>query len=267
MWPLVQNTPTEAKENFENAVQPYIGDLKNYCCSLMKSTWDGEDLMQETLAKAYKRWSTTLNPVSKAYLFRIARNTWIDGNRKRKPNEDFNQDISELTEGKATNSDALMDAMQLLLQELSPKQRIAMLLVDGLDYTTQESAKMMGTSEGAVKAVLHRARRKLKQVRNHAVIYSEDDNVTTYITAFQNGKPETLVDLFQKEIGEPRMTVTSDQSGSNPQMTIQPIIGSGTSYVLVKLRTKSGNSVFMPFYRSEWLTLFTQLTEKLSFAA
>ncbi|MGE6631833.1 RNA polymerase sigma factor [Bacillus sp. NPDC077027] len=266
MRAIDQNATTEANKNFENAVKPYMKDLKNYCRSLMKSTWDGEDLMQDTLTKAYKSYSTTLNPVSKSYLFRIASNTWIDGNRKQRLNEDFNKDVSELAD-KKTNSDILIEGMQLLLEELSPKQRTAVLLVDGFNYTMQETSIMMRTTEGAVKAVLHRARRKIKQVRNQATIYSEDDNVKTYITAFQSGKPEMIVDLFRKEIGEPRMVEITTLSGSNPKMTIQPIVGFGTSYVIVTLRKKDGNLVCIPFYRSEWLAFFTQLKEELFLAA
>jgi len=267
MRAIAQNSTTEANMNFENAVKPYINDLKNYCRSLMKSTWDGDDLMQDTLTKAYKSYSTTLHSVSKAYLFRIACHTWIDGHRKRKLDEDYNHDVSELAGQKATPSDILIDGMQLLLEKLSPKQRIAVLLVDGFNYTMQETSIMMGTNEGAVKAVLHRARRKLKQVRTQSTIYSEDDNVKTYITAFQSGKPEVLVDLFRKEMGEPRMAEPSTQSGSNLQMSIQPIVGVGTSYVIIMLGKKGGNIVCLPFYGSEWRAFFTQLKEGLFLAA
>ncbi|WP_181350877.1 RNA polymerase sigma factor [Thalassobacillus sp. CUG 92003] len=267
MRPLVQNAPKEANEIFENAVQPYMVDLKHYCCSLTTSSWDGEDLMQEALAKAFKRWSTTFRPVSKSYLFRIAYNAWVDGHRKRKPPEDLHEDVSELPVGKESDSEALVEGMQLLLQELSPKQRIAMLLVDGLDYSVREAANMIGSKEGALKAVLHRARRKIKQGNDQAVSYSDDDNVTTYITAFQTGKPETLIDLFQKEIGAPRMGDHQVQSTFNPQMIIQSIAGSEASYVLVTIQTKQGKSVVMPFYRSERFALFTTLTEEVSFAA
>lgn len=76
MRPLVK-TPAQANENFEETIQPYLKDLNHYCRSLAKSTWDGEDLVQETMAKAYRRWLKKPKPISKAFLFRIASNTWM----------------------------------------------------------------------------------------------------------------------------------------------------------------------------------------------
>ncbi|WP_077327953.1 RNA polymerase sigma factor [Virgibacillus siamensis] len=71
MRPHVQKALAKANENFESAVQPYLNDLKNYCLSLTKSSWDGEDLMQETLIKAYKSWIKKPKQVSKAYFFEL----------------------------------------------------------------------------------------------------------------------------------------------------------------------------------------------------
>lgn len=267
MRPLVQKTPAQANENFEQAVQPYLKDLKNYCRSLMKSTWDGEDLMQETLAKAYKSWLKTPKPVSKAYLFRIASNTWIDGYRKRKPNEDFNQDLSEMTADKETDSDAVYKAMEILLHELSPKQRVATLLSVGLGYTAKETAEIIDTSEGAVKAALHRARTRLNRMEDNVDFNLEHDKVTTYVTAFREGKPEKLVDLFQEENLEPQMSASNIHAVSGSRMAIQEISRSGVSYVLVRIQMRNGGQLFIPFYRSEWLSSMLGLTKEFSFAA
>src|SRR5690625_4285207 len=180
MRPLVK-TPAQANENFEEAIQPYLKDLNNYCKSLTKSPWDGEDLVQETLAKAYKSWLKKPKPMSKAFLFRIASNALIDGYRKSKLDEDFNQDLSRLKAQNQTDSDEMYSAMEILLSELSPKQRLAMLLSVGLDYTAQETAEMTGTTEGAVKAALHRARSRLKQKESRGKLNFDQDRVTTYV--------------------------------------------------------------------------------------
>lgn len=103
MRPLVK-TPAQANENFEDAIQPYLKGLNHYCQSLTKSTWDRDDLVQETLAKAYKSLLKNPKPMSKAFLFRIASNTWIDGLRKRRPDEDLNFDVSELKAQNETDS-------------------------------------------------------------------------------------------------------------------------------------------------------------------
>ncbi|ASK64038.1 hypothetical protein CFK37_18695 [Virgibacillus phasianinus] len=267
MRPHVQKTLAEANENFENAVQPYLKDLEKYCRSLMKSTWDGEDLMQDTLTKAYKSWLGTSKSVSKAYLFRIASNTWIDEYRKRKPDVDFNQDTSMLVARKETDSDQIYSAMELLLRELTPKQRLAMLL-SGLDYTAQETAAMTGTNEGAVKAALHRARRKLNLEKHEDDGNMDHDRVITYVTAVRNGEAAKLIDLFHKEMLEPRQTsIPGAKMVSGPQLTIQQISRASVSYLLVAIPTKSGDLLFIPFYRSEWLNSLSWLTKEFSFAA
>lgn len=264
MRPHVQKTLAEANENFENAVQPYLKDLVNYCQSLMKSTWDGEDLVQETLTKAYKSWIGTPKSVSKAYLFRIAYNTWIDEYRKRKLDVDFNQDMSELMAKKEMNSDVMFSAMEMLLRELTPKQRVAMLL-SGMDYTAQEIADMTGTSEGAVKAALHRARKRLNRVKKEDDLNMDRDRVITYVTAIRNGKPEKLIDFFQKEMLEPhQMSVQNVQMVSGPRVAIQQISRVGVSYLLVAIQVKNGKLLFIPFYRSEWLSSLTWLTQESS---
>jgi DNA-directed RNA polymerase specialized sigma24 family protein len=58
--------------------------LHAYCCQLTGNVWDGEDLVQDTLARVFSllgRTDTTLeNP--KAYLIRTAANLWIDRMRR-----------------------------------------------------------------------------------------------------------------------------------------------------------------------------------------
>ncbi|WP_404452103.1 RNA polymerase sigma factor [Virgibacillus necropolis] len=267
MRPHVQKTLAVANEKFENAVQQYLKDLENYCQSLSNSTWDGEDLMQETLTKAYKSWIGTPKSVSKAYLFRIASNTWIDEFRKCKPDVVFNSDMSERMAKKEMNSDVMYSAIEMLLRELTPKQRVAMLL-SGMDYTAQEIAEMTGTSEGAVKAALHRARKRLNRMKNEDDLNMDHHRVITYVTAIQNGKPEKLIDLFQKEMLEPhQMSVTSVQIVSRPRVAIQQISRVGVSYLLVAIQVNNGNLLFIPFYRSEWLNSSLWLTQESSFVS
>lgn len=266
MRPLVK-TLAQANENFEEAIRPYLENLNNYCQSLTKSTWDGEDLVQETLAKAYKGWLKKPRSLSKAYLFRIAYNAWIDGYRKRKPDEDLKQDLSGIKSQNGTDPDEMYRAMEILLSEISPKQRLTMLLSVGLDYTAQETARMVGTSEGAVKAALHRARERLKQRKSQNKLNLEQDRVTTYVTAFREGRSDQLIDLFQKEQAEPHMSVSSVQMISGSRMRIQQILRFGVSYVIATIPLRNGKTLFVPFYRSEWLCLMLRFADEFSFAA
>ena len=82
--PLEQIT-RDVQRRFMNEIEPYRSELWRYCKMLTRSPWDADDLMQETLMKAYATLGQLFQPIyPKPYLFRIASNTWIDHCRKSK---------------------------------------------------------------------------------------------------------------------------------------------------------------------------------------
>ncbi|HEX7064344.1 MAG TPA: RNA polymerase sigma factor [Bacillales bacterium] len=260
MRPLVEKTPVEGKEAFEAAVQPYMPELRKYCLSLEKSKWDGEDLMQEALLKTYKSWVKRPKPIAKAYLFRIASNTWIDRYRKRKPDEAVSKDLSELKQEEKPVSDATIEVVEMLLKKLTPKQRVVTLLIAGFGYTSKETAELIGESEGSVKAALHRARKKLKPIhRNNLEADAETDEMLPYVTALRNGNAAAFVRFYQKEIQEPQMSAVGSLKCSGRSSAISSIVGGGTSYVLVSIPMRNGETLFVPFYQLELSVLLAGL--------
>lgn len=257
MRPLVEKTPIEMNEEFEMAIKPYINNVRKYCLSLTNNKWDGEDLMQETLVKAYESWMKTPKQIVKAYLFRIASNAWVDKHRKRKIEEDMNQDLSQLTQDSARILESIIPKISVLLNELTAKQRAVILLVLGFDYTVKETATLLSDSEGSVKAVLHRARRKLKQVNIHDYSFDQDeDKFLSYVTALSSGNSEAVLRLYQKEMQEPYM-----KSGSNIPSTpiIHSFVGGNTPYLLISIPKKNGGVLFVPFYQLELSVLLSQI--------
>ncbi|EES70952.1 Sigma-70 region 2 [Paenibacillus sp. oral taxon 786 str. D14] len=150
--------------NFQTGVQLYGTALRNYCRSITGSVWEGDDLAQDTWLKI---WSATQGKgddvqLTRAYLYRAAQHAWIDRNRKRKlPVESLPLD-EHLQAPEPTDPAAVWAAMETLVDELSPLQRTALLLIDTLKYTAGEAAQLIGSTEGAVKAALHRARVRLR---------------------------------------------------------------------------------------------------------
>ncbi|MBE1556673.1 RNA polymerase sigma factor [Sporosarcina limicola] len=261
MRPLVKSTPIGMNEEFEDVIQPYMRELRNYCTSLTKSSWDGDDLMQETLAKAYRSWLKKQKPIAKAYLFRIASNTWIDAYRKRKLDEEMNPDFSGFKQVENAVSDATIKAIEVILTELTPKQRAIVLFVEAFGYSAKEIARMIDTSEGAVKATLHRARRKLKQINYDShVFYSEEEETLTYVTALRNGDSVAIVRLYQNEMIEPQMATSSSQKYFKLNSGIQFFAG-GSTYVLFTISMKNGSALCIPFYQIELAALLSRLEE------
>lgn len=137
-------------------------NLRQYCHALTGSPWEGDDLVQDTWLKVWSALHRGLKEeqVTLTYLYRVARNAWIDQHRKKslamsqQPLEDMQQPDADPME--------VWVAMETLVQQLAPGQRTAFLLVEVLKYTPAEAAAMMKSSEGAIKAALHRARVKLR---------------------------------------------------------------------------------------------------------
>jgi RNA polymerase sigma-70 factor (ECF subfamily) len=198
---------TEARalhKKFEDMIQPHQPSLWNYCKYLTGSPWDGDDLFQETLLKAFATLSQMWHPVyPKSYLFRIATNTWIDHLRKNKVKLDTYED----SHGTEDHDQAeLTDAVEILIHNLPPRQAVVVLLMDVFAFTAQETASMIKLTEGAVYSALHRARKNLKSLpvnEEKASIKSVsatppkvDQLIHRLVTAINTGDRDYIVSLI-----------------------------------------------------------------------
>jgi RNA polymerase sigma factor (sigma-70 family) len=185
--------------------------LLRYCQKLTGSRWDAEDLVQDTFLKALPHLAHPHeNP--HAFLFRIAKNAWIDKCRKRRrANEcllvdEMLGEASTKTTGDAVESPAILDAMSRLLQALSPLQGAVLLLRDVFEFSNLEVANLIGTTEGAVKSSLHRARRNLENLENAQEkenLHAHKSLLNAYLEAFRNADAAGLVALAQNNVIHP----------------------------------------------------------------
>jgi RNA polymerase sigma-70 factor (ECF subfamily) len=69
----------------EDAPPPLRPDLHRYCLRLTGHLWDAEDLAQETMLRAFATLGSVHHSIQspRAYLLRVATNTWIDALRRR----------------------------------------------------------------------------------------------------------------------------------------------------------------------------------------
>ena len=194
--------------------------LYQYCLSLTGSKWDAEDLCQDACLKVMLQMpelSSKKAPFTlEGYLIRTARNAWIDSIRKdkrrREIREDFQAGHAEtfVTTESMEESLLLEEAFRMLLTGMTDWQRTIYLLCDSYGYKAQEVAELLDTSEGAVKAVLHRSRQVVKSFTERAAYMNEDghaESVRTalspeeegrlkaYLEAFRSGDTKRLVEL------------------------------------------------------------------------
>lgn len=152
-------------------------ELHRYCARLMASVIDGEDVVQDTLVRAFAALpgldeSTPLRP----WLFRIAHNRALDTLRGRAVRH------AEPIETAADMADpASPDPMEMLMRqqavntavsrfaELPVLQRSVVILKDVLDESLGEIAALLDLTVDAVKGHLARGRGRLREIHAQAV--------------------------------------------------------------------------------------------------
>jgi RNA polymerase sigma-70 factor (ECF subfamily) len=147
---------------FLDTYEPFRPDLFRYCRHLTRSSWDAEDLVQETMFRAFASLGimaeSPRNP--RAWLFRVASNFWL--NRVRQAREIPTEFGVEVPEPAASpEPPAPREAAGTLLAFLSPQERAAIVLKDAFGLSLMEVAEALSTTTGAIKAALHRGRSKL----------------------------------------------------------------------------------------------------------
>ena len=154
---------------FNNRYQPITGLLFAFAMKLTRNRVNAEDLMQETLCRAYKnRKRFQMGTNFKSWITTIMRNNFINDYRKQKtrnsvesPIEGFGYFIeNKSVEGNA-NSIIMMKELTSLVDGLSNdfKQPFVM-FKDGYHY--DEIAEAMNIPIGTVKSRIFFARKKLK---------------------------------------------------------------------------------------------------------
>jgi RNA polymerase sigma-70 factor (ECF subfamily) len=159
------------KQRFEQFVLPEIEVLFRVARSLTRHDADAEDLVQDTLVRAYRGIDRFDGAHPRSWLLTILRNTHINRNRRRRPEllRDPDAAAGRLRSVAAPDrADAAVDAtfdaeVERALVDLDQPFRTVVELVDlgGLSY--REAAELLGVPSGTVMSRLHRARRRIRE--------------------------------------------------------------------------------------------------------
>jgi RNA polymerase sigma-70 factor (ECF subfamily) len=185
------------QEAFQSLTNPYRRELLVHCYRILGSLEDAEDILQETLLRAWRKLNSLEDRASlRAWLYKIATNVSLDAldSRRRRvmptvtyaaavPGDALPEPIREpiwieplpdtLTDERPTfNPEARYDAREsveiaflVALQKLPGRQRAVLILRDVLGWRASEVAALLDTSAHAVNSALQRARATMKQVR------------------------------------------------------------------------------------------------------
>jgi RNA polymerase sigma-70 factor (ECF subfamily) len=151
--------------HYLDALAPLRPQLHRYCCRLTGNVWDGEDLVQDTLVRVFALLGKVDADLAepRAYLIRTATHLWIDRTRRRARERAHAEELGR-AEAAASSPDPaeVREAAGALLRTLAPRERAAVLLKDVFDLSLEETAAMLKTTVGAVKAALSRGRGRLE---------------------------------------------------------------------------------------------------------
>ncbi len=157
-------------ETFGQLLMEMRPRLHRYCARMVGSAFDGEDVVQDALAKAIEALPAAghlENPES--WLFRIAHNTALDALRRQK-RQSARQSSTEiaLIEDPAADAASRVEATGSFAAFLAlpATPRAAVVLMDVLGYSIAETADILSITVATVKAALHRGREKLQAFKD-----------------------------------------------------------------------------------------------------
>jgi RNA polymerase sigma-70 factor (ECF subfamily) len=203
---------------FSELTEPYRRELQVHCYRILGSMHEAEDVVQETMLKAWNRLRTYEGRASfRAWLYKIATNTcldYLDQRRSRRllpfdvktasdPGASILPPTAEMTwlepfpdewlrdtdavnpEARYSDIESISLSFMTALQYLPPRQRAVLILRDVLDFSASETAGVLMITVSSANSALHRARTTLAQRyhgREHeASVFFANDERTQWL--------------------------------------------------------------------------------------
>lgn len=219
---------------FAALTEPYRRQLHVHCYRMLGSFDEAEDLVQETLLRAWKgRASFEGRSIVRTWLYRIATNACLDHlesrSRRLQLLESPQAGESRTVEWLQPYPDQLLDqiassdsqpdklviaretielAYLAAIQYLPPKQRAVLILRDALGWSAKESANLLDESVASVNSALHRARSLMrKRLPKHRLEWSaaapttaERELLERYMDATDRADVSALTALLREDV-------------------------------------------------------------------
>jgi RNA polymerase sigma-70 factor, ECF subfamily len=231
--------PHDADAAFLRVVEPLRPALRLHCYRMLGSSHDGDDVLQETLLRAWRAKDTLEAPeLVKPWLYRIATNVCLD-ELKRRPKRVLASDafspapnatppferieepiwLEPVPDAWLEGADdrdpqaryALKESVALAfvaaLQCLSPLQRATLLLRDVLGLSAEETARALDIGLSAANSALFRARAAIEEKLggcdpSAVAAHAQVDEalLERYVRAFEEANLDAVVALFHADI-------------------------------------------------------------------
>lgn len=163
----------ERRARFEREVTTHLDRLYTFALRLTRIRDDAEDLVSETIVRAFDRWEQyTLGTNARAWLFTILYRTFVNRRRLQQREVLFSDTDRESPRFEAVGDsdpesafyDSIVDEeVTRAIDSLPDRYREAVLLSDVHDFRYAEIAEILGVPEGTAKSRLFRGRRILQR--------------------------------------------------------------------------------------------------------
>ncbi|NUP14333.1 MAG: sigma-70 family RNA polymerase sigma factor [Polyangiaceae bacterium] len=188
--------PERSSDELARLAEPYRRELAVHCYRMLGSLHDAEDAVQETYLRAVRSFDRFEGEAVRAWLYRIATNVCLNALERRKvarrvlpdmhgpasasiqlpaapptdvpwlePYPDANlegvADQAPNPESRYASHEAISLAFVAAIQELPPRQRVAILLCDVLGWAAADAATLLEGSTASINSALQRGRETL----------------------------------------------------------------------------------------------------------
>lgn len=229
-----------SREAFAELVEGHRRELQVHCYRMLGSVLDAEDLVQETLLRAWKNLDSFEGRASlRAWLYKIATNACLD-ELARRPRRGLPPDLYPAADPSSPLGAAVSDpiwlepfpdglvgslrndpaarydvresislAFLVALQTLPPRQRAVLLMRDVLGLRATEVANLLDDSVSAVNSALYRARLKLVEryskrgADSPSLDSGQRDLLDRYVAAWEAADIDGLVELLREDASFP----------------------------------------------------------------
>lgn len=159
--------------SFQELYESYSSEVYRFALWLSGDSIEAEDITSETFIRSWARKSTIRTETLKAYLFTVARNVYLEQQRKRKRQtalEDIYPDPA-VGADKTAEYKSELRRVQCVLQTLPEIDRSAFVMRVQHELSYAEIARVLELSLTSVKVKVHRVRKKLVTTRDDKEVY------------------------------------------------------------------------------------------------
>jgi RNA polymerase sigma-70 factor, ECF subfamily len=156
------------RNRFEEILRSENKKIFNYLLKILRDREDAEDILQETFLAFYKKMDVVSDETYLSYLYRTAHNKALNHIKKRKKQNKFSSNYSDMDyiaeEKENPVDDVKENAVRQALAKLPEKYILLLELQFYQKKSYKEIADILEMSVGAVDSKLVRVKKKLKKI-------------------------------------------------------------------------------------------------------